>query len=813
MEKIASKFRKITIYHLLAFFIPVFVFLILYACAGIFNGNLFLHSDAVYQYYGTFMYFKDAINGSNTFPYTFSSGLGGTMYGAFFYLLSSPLNIIIFLIDDLVLALFIITLIKIGISGLNMFIYLNKKLDKKKSLIFSLCYSLSSYMILYHCNIMWLDAMMFAPLVIYGVENIIDNNNDLMYIIFAFLTLLSNYYMGYIVCLFSFIYFFYYLYINNDKKHFIKDNKKLIIRFILIDIFLALSISFILIPIYFESTNFLRPSNNKIFNLIFLDVFADSYIGTGTLNNPVNRNMILSYAGVLIYILLIYYLFDKKENKKEKKAFIIVLLLFILPVFIVPLNKIWHLFSYPAGFNYRYSFLYLIFVLPKLAQVLEKIKYSKVLFKCFLVYIILTIYFLVLNIINPFYYNNVNGIKEIEITFILISLNLYLLKKNKQKYLLYVLLFDLLLNISFIFYKSTYGDKRILESNYNNTHNALKNIDNNYRVGMLNTISYNDSMIYGYHGISSFNSNTNYRSVKIPIDYYKINKLDNANYNHYYYYGYNTIIDTILGIKYIGNDRINNNYKIIDEYDAGGKRYLMENEYAFSLGFLADSNIKNYKISSSVFYINDLLNAISGSIDDYFIPIEITKIDDNKYIIYDFDKYNDYVVVFDGKLKGNYNPYNNYRPDIDMFDGFYILYNDRKEEIYTLEFSELNSDIKIYTYDIDKFNNFVKSVSQLNLVSNNGNNIEGNIDALSDGVLVLTIPYEDGWNIYVDNKKVDYFEVMGGFIGIDIKEGNHNIKLYYKTPYLKLSIIISIISFLSLIGLEIFYFKRKKVIL
>ena len=69
---------------------------------------------------------------------------------------------------------------------------------------------------------------------------------------------------------------------------------------------------------------------------------------------------------------------------------------------------------------------------------------------------------------------------------------------------------------------------------------------------------------------------------------------------------------------------------------------------------------------------------------------------------------------------------------------------------------------------------------------------------------MITIPYDDGFEVYVDGIKSNYNEIFDTFIGIDLTEGEHKIELIYKTPYLKLGIIVSIISVI----ITFIYFKK-----
>ncbi len=77
-------------------------------------------------------------------------------------------------------------------------------------------------------------------------------------------------------------------------------------------------------------------------------------------------------------------------------------------------------------------------------------------------------------------------------------------------------------------------------------------------------------------------------------------------------------------------------------------------------------------------------------------------------------------------------------------------------------------------------------------------------------IIYTSIPYDDGWNVYVDNEKVDTFQVGNALLAFDITKGNHKIKLKYEIPKFNIGIIISITSIIILVGSVIIIKKRNK---
>lgn len=75
-----------------------------------------------------------------------------------------------------------------------------------------------------------------------------------------------------------------------------------------------------------------------------------------------------------------------------------------------------------------------------------------------------------------------------------------------------------------------------------------------------------------------------------------------------------------------------------------------------------------------------------------------------------------------------------------------------------------------------------------------GNGLFGTIELSSPQVLFLSIPFNKGWDVTVDGVSVEVLKVDGGFIGIKLDGGYHEIGLKF-TPYgFKFGIILALIS-------------------
>ena len=90
--------------------------------------------------------------------------------------------------------------------------------------------------------------------------------------------------------------------------------------------------------------------------------------------------------------------------------------------------------------------------------------------------------------------------------------------------------------------------------------------------------------------------------------------------------------------------------------------------------------------------------------------------------------------------------------------------------------------------------------------------IEGTLIAENDGVLVLTIPYDGGWALKVDGKKVPLTKVAGYLSGAEITAGSHEIELVYTVPGIVAGGIISGLGVMVLAAWIVICKKRKPLI-
>ena len=236
--------------YVVAFLLPIVVVSVIFALLKVypFGEKTLVVWDANAQYVDFLVYFKKIITGEVSWKYTFSKTLGGDLSGFIGYYLLSPFNIVALFFEDgkMPLAFQLIYVLKMASCAVSCQYYWNHcKKGKNNGItaIFSATYALTAYNFMYGYNIMWLDAVIVLPLLAAGIEKIISNDQVGLYVGALMVGIVTCYYMGYILCLFSGLYFI-VIWCFYERR-----NTRKLRLFLGASLFAAGLLAFILIPI------------------------------------------------------------------------------------------------------------------------------------------------------------------------------------------------------------------------------------------------------------------------------------------------------------------------------------------------------------------------------------------------------------------------------------------------------------------------------------------------------------------------------------------------------------------------------------
>ena len=130
-------------------------------------------SDQYVEFYSGLFYYGENSN----VLFSWSKGYGQNYIGLFAYYLSSPFSILVLLFpqSEITVALLWINLLKVACCGLTFAVFLHEwsqRWDWTK-VFFSTAYALMSYNIVYSMCLMWLDGVIWLPIVLCGVLRVL----------------------------------------------------------------------------------------------------------------------------------------------------------------------------------------------------------------------------------------------------------------------------------------------------------------------------------------------------------------------------------------------------------------------------------------------------------------------------------------------------------------------------------------------------------------------------------------------------------------------------------------------------------------
>lgn len=118
--------------------------------------------------------------------------------------------------------------------------------------------------------------------------------------------------------------------------------------------------------------------------------------------------------------------------------------------------------------------------------------------------------------------------------------------------------------------------------------------------------------------------------------------------------------------------------------------------------------------------------------------------------------------------------------------------------IYTWDYADVvMAKDTLYPFVIDRKNS-------------KGDTVVGNIQMEEDGYLALSIPYDEGFDIKVDGKRISYEKVNTAFLGFPLEKGNHLIEIVYEAPYYNPGKIVSGFTLVILLVYSIYQKRYQK---
>jgi len=854
-------------WYWLSFLLPVLIAGACYYNLGIYWGSArsIMASDSFSQFSNFHASFNNVLHGKQNFLYTWNASLGLNFLALASYYLGGIFTPFVFFFNNQNIpdALYLLTLLKIGSAGLAFYIFAKNRFTTLCSSVlvsFSTAYALMSFAIAHSEIIMWLDAFVWMPLVILGIYRVLDEQKQgLLFVSYLFL-FISNFYMGFMIGVFSFLYFMVQLFIHWSVY------KKRIFAYLRTSILAGTSSMMMILPMYMD----LRENGeklSKVENLFTEDVCIWSlplknFIGA--YDTTKFHALPYVYIGLFPLIFMLFFFLSKKIAWREKLGYGILFSFLVASFYLDWLNLFWQGFHYPNMFLFRFSFLFSFLVIVLALRgfsVLDRTEFVK---------LTLILAILIMSFVITYIYNQHRvkfiGYSEVLFTLlflfaygVLLFLGLLYHKNYKQKWGLILLLltsFELSINtreeFQGILKDWVYSSRSLYSNPYPKISYLVEEAKrqengDRFRLENLTPVSSNDGLNYGYSGINFFSSIRNRHSSSFldKMGYKSAGTNLNIRYDN------NTLLmDSLIGIKYNISKTPPMKYGFTEQKKAGDY-HLYKNENALPLGIKTNDKIYRLTVNKKDNLLNQRLffNTLAQTNEHYFMFVEpelvnqknVEIIDNGATITYketmsDVAK----IVTYKVKVPAQKQSYFSFfvtNPAEAGASSANIIINAQEHcseigitgQYYNLGYHAIDEEV---TFTISLYGSakvttlkprvlllntqaFKRSVDRLKPrgvnFKGNGRKITGStIASDQEKVLYTTIPYDKGWSAWINDKPVKIRPTQNAFITLPLVKGQNVIKLSFFPQGLKTGIVLFFGGIAAFIVSEYLIQKKRK---
>ncbi len=843
-----------------------------------FGDTTVLRMDLYHQYGPLFTELYDRVVNRESFFYSMTSGGGSSFLGNYFNYLSSPLNALIFLFnrEQIPFAISFLVALKCVLSAGSFTLYLKISLKRHScvSAAFGVFYSFSAYMLAYFWNIMWLDGMFILPVIALGIERIINRGKCGLYICSLIYMLYSSYYIGYMMCIFSVLYFISYFALSftdnkidknlvTSKKYSLKAlrNNKFINRgvsFAVSSVFAAAVCAFFLIPVCFvlsgcSATSNSFPDNVKSYFTV-LDFIQSHFAALETTIRSSGDDVIPNvYCGVLTLILVPLFIVNKEIRIKEKAVYTALLIILFASFNTNYINFVWHALHFPNDLPYRFSFMYSFILLVVSFKALMHIKAIGIKEIGFT-----SMFWIAAAAVSQELPTNKISDATIYITIaflILWTAFLFLAKKGRcGKLVISALVIAITFCEVIVSDTESFNFNQRLDiynqnyATYTESSEYIRENDKSlYRTELCRLNTRMDPCLYNYRGISVFSSMAyeEYSGLQYSLGMYG-NRINSYTYNTQ-----TPVYNLMYAIKYLiyNGEPVRPDTRLYTKFyeSAEGDSIVYENDYFLPIAYCVNSAVDVWSTAEGdPFTVQSDFFSLATGYSDVFAEVNYASCEyegiNGESVTgngtYWFEKetdnnYGNIDITIEAVKDGNVYLYLT-SPDItniscehgdvtvsQEIETPYILdlgYANTGDEIsISIDGGSINSEkssFEIYAYSLDAkvLNAGYKRLleNSLDVSEYSETKIKGTLISKENCILYSSIPYDEGWSVYVDGEKAEIFEIGKCQLGVMIKPGKHTVEYVYRPKGFLIGAAISAAAITALFGYELIKRKNTK---
>ncbi len=810
---------------LAAFFVPVLVLVVIFAQRGIFpfGEECFLRTDMYHQYAPFFSEFQYKLTHGGSLLYSWDIGMGVNFSALYAYYLASPMNWLVALCPRQFLIEFmtVLIVIKTGLSGLFFTWYLRKHTGTREfgSCFFGIFYALSGYMAAYSWNIMWLDCILLFPVILFGLERLVKEKKGMVYCIALGLSILSNYYISIMICIFMVIYAAVLVILYPPKKG--KEFVATADRFTLYSLLAGGLAAVVLLPEIYAlqataSGNFDFPKTVSSYFSIF-DMIARHM---GNVQTEIGLDHWPNiYCGVAVLMLLLLYLGNKNIKIKEKAVYFSLLLFFYASFSVNVLNFIWHGFHYPNSLPCRQSFIYIALVLVMCYKAYLELKNTP--WKHIVMAFWGAAAFVILaeKLVDneeQFHF----AVFYAAILFLALYTGcIYLYHSRKwcrDGILLAVLglvFCESAVNMAVTSIPTTSRTAYVKDNE--DTMLLADSIRSSvfYRIEKGESRTKNDGAWMNFPSASLFSS----VASAAMSDFFKSVGCESST-NAYSVKGSTPFIDALFATRYGIYPDQQPADGLKEQIGRQGSMWFYENKYTLPVGFVMPQDMETNWVldSGNPANVQNDLSSVLG-VSNLLVPAE--GVSEGKKLTFTADASGDYYVYVTNKKVEEVSAEIGERSlSFDNVDRGYFLelgYLPKGQEVILQSQTDGNPAMQaeIWRFDPEAMEEIYQCLSKspLELSSWTDTGLAGSINTPEGGTMFTSIPYDKGWKIWVDGTAVSGRPVFDAFLGVDLEPGEHKIRLSYEPQGLKTGAVITGVSAAAVAALAVCgWMKNKK---
>lgn len=821
-----------------------------------FGNHSLMMSDMGTQYIPLLTALRHALRYQVFHFYTFSASLGSGLVPMVAYYLLSPFNLLVvfFGASQIPIAASVIIMVKIATIAATMTWYLQKHFHttRRMTVIFALAFSFCGFVAVNDFDLMWLDSLVLLPLVAAGLDSLVTDGRPVLFFGSLLASILTNYYLGYMTCLFSVLYFAYVLYNWSGRTGGSRHWGNRVVRFGITGVLSGLSAAVILIPTGLGMLLTAKSTTDSLnFHLVpefGAEFFTQFGVGATNYSQRLMHAPTVFVTSAVALLTLAYFVHPQFTRRQKWSALALVLALF-LSMWLLLFNTIWHLMQAPAGFPFRNVFFF-SFVMVMLgfatwqAEPRRLARRWQLILPSFQVIALVggaaTVHVMLKLVTGRSakltrYFAGIQQVhwQSVWLSVVYLLLTAAVIFGTQRLWwrwgLSLLVVTEMAGNFILAMGTSKFGDQRAYAQAYQAENRQMATVNDPdgqlYRVQNDNTLinrafqgkynNYNDSLAFNFHGVAGYSStlNENTRATLEQLGLFSDNVRRIGDV------GLTPLTELLLGVK----DTVH--------LTAGSGHTTPSPSYS-GMGFAVSPALSTVQLTSDALENQEsILQALRPQSQAYFAQTK--QLRDQVKVVQTVKgvktKYHDHHVL-KLRIKANgptylWAPTGKTKYSTMAVNGTSVkpltnangktallkLGNFHAGQIVTVTFAA-KYPLALYHTEVKtlrqaSFDQLLQTVRQQQfrvhtVASHFKTQLQGQVTGTpSHHELYLSIPYDTGWQATVNGNRVQPRKLLNGLMGVPLQNGKNRVILSYHVPGGRLGAVVSLVSLVSFGGL------------